>query len=374
MTPNVPPEVMASRPLWDPDPETFVAQAAVGSQDLRRVKLSDFVVMALEINRLEKRLSKAEIDVFESVYVRGANVRSSRKHEGRPALAPDGTVMSMREVAYIGNGEHQAELGHWTPLTVKECEGYKEWLARIVQTQEDLRKRGIDLAQTNAPLPDKEALAEANAYVPKPTKKAVGQKSTKSEEKGEPSKGKGRERLDEATPEPPGTNSMLDTSVNSVRQVMAHVQGTITAQEDQEAWLTLLRARLQLEFADDAEKIQLNQEILDAMFALNPQLSPDKTKSATNQTGRKEGGSPEKAGGSSRKRKVEGGEDTHAAKRRSARTQGTGEQAAAAGSGRGGASKLASRKKSGRSAQKATDEDNPASGASEGAEDLESSN
>lgn len=41
---------MASRPLWDPDPQTFVALDAAKNKDLRRVRLSDFAVIAFAMN------------------------------------------------------------------------------------------------------------------------------------------------------------------------------------------------------------------------------------------------------------------------------------------------------------------------------------
>jgi hypothetical protein len=42
--------LMASRPLWDPDPQTFVALDAAKNKDLRRVRLSDFAVIAFAMN------------------------------------------------------------------------------------------------------------------------------------------------------------------------------------------------------------------------------------------------------------------------------------------------------------------------------------
>jgi hypothetical protein len=64
--------LMASRPLWDPDPQTFVALDAAKNKDLRRVRLSDFAVIAFAMNITGGQLTKGVVDIFENVYVRGA--------------------------------------------------------------------------------------------------------------------------------------------------------------------------------------------------------------------------------------------------------------------------------------------------------------
>ena len=115
---------MASRLLYDPDPDTFVAEDLLSRDDMRRVCLSDFVVIALQIGIQEGTIRAAKVDMFENVYTCGAKPCLSRKTEGHPARAPDGTIMWHNERQYPGNtGEYP---GRWTTENVKDCVGYAD--------------------------------------------------------------------------------------------------------------------------------------------------------------------------------------------------------------------------------------------------------
>ena len=160
---------MASRPLYNPDPDTFVAKDLVSMQDMQRVRLSDFVVIALQINIQEGKVRLAEVDLFENVYIRGAKPCLSCVTEGHPACAPDNTIMSHEDRAYPGSTGKPA--GPWTTKTVKDCPGYDEWLKRIIQSAQDLYARGVDIQRKNMLLPDPADLAVANALVLMPMKR-----------------------------------------------------------------------------------------------------------------------------------------------------------------------------------------------------------
>lgn len=162
MTPNINKNIMLSRPLWDPSPSTFVVTEAVKMNALRRVRLSDFVIIAFEMAIRTGTVTKKAVDMFESVYVRGAEVRHLRKqdrslHEGSPALAPDGTVMKHDGVAYPGSSVIEA--GEWTTNTVWKCRGYYDWLADLLKTTDDLT--ASERLHLNSPYPRANALDNA---------------------------------------------------------------------------------------------------------------------------------------------------------------------------------------------------------------------
>jgi hypothetical protein len=163
MTPPITKEIMASRPLYDPDPNTFVARDIIKELSMRRVRLSDFAVVALQINIREGFIKHAEADIFENVFIRGARPRATRIHEGRPSRAPDNSIMSHLGVAYPGSTDEAA--GAFSTQDVRNCTGYEAWVKRITQSEEDLVARGVDVRMKNQPLPDPAALEVANAYV-----------------------------------------------------------------------------------------------------------------------------------------------------------------------------------------------------------------
>jgi hypothetical protein len=163
MTPPITRATMASRPLYNPDPDFFVAREIVLNASMRRVRLSDFAVIALLMNIQLKILTTAQVDIFENVFIRGAKPRAARVFEGEPARAPDGTIMSHGNGIYAGNSEEAA--GPWTIYNVSTCPGYPGWMAKITQSAADLIARGADIARKNEPMPDPAALAAANAVV-----------------------------------------------------------------------------------------------------------------------------------------------------------------------------------------------------------------
>jgi len=91
-----------------------VAKEVVHKRELRHIQLSDFAVVALYLNIKESLTTKATVDMFENVYVRGAKPRLARIYKGRPALAPDGTVLSMDGVGYLGSTKKPPAYGTQT--------------------------------------------------------------------------------------------------------------------------------------------------------------------------------------------------------------------------------------------------------------------
>ena len=157
---------MAGRPLYNPEPDTFVAQEVVGDANLRRVRLSDFAVIALLMNIELKVLTTTQVDIFENVFIRGAKPRSARVFEGEPARAPDGTIMCHGDKAYKGSTNEPP--GPWTIKNVSTCAGYTAWVSKITQSAADLVSRGANVARKNEPMPDPAVLAAANAVALKP--------------------------------------------------------------------------------------------------------------------------------------------------------------------------------------------------------------
>ena len=184
MTPSITKALLMSRPLYNPDPNTFVIRDIILQKDLRRVRLSDFAVVAFAMGIKCGAVTKTQVDIFESVYVRGAKVRALRKHEGRAALAPDGTVMVMGGEVYCGGSGQPG--GQWTPDTVDQCAGYDDWIKRLLQTEDDMANRSIAQNLKNAPFPSQQEIDEANAYV---AVKIAGTPKGKASEKKAVSKG-----------------------------------------------------------------------------------------------------------------------------------------------------------------------------------------
>ena len=110
--------------------------------------------------------------------MRGAKVRDARLHQGRPALAPDGTVMGMRREdgapieVYCGNGSHGYEMGPWTVENVHACPGYAAWLRGLRQSVQAVRNAnpGIGERMIGGPWPSERALVKANAFINVPQK------------------------------------------------------------------------------------------------------------------------------------------------------------------------------------------------------------
>ena len=218
---------MASRPLYNPNPSTFVGRDVVKDKELRRVRVSDFVVVALQIHIDNNIITKAAVDIFETVYVRGAKPRLTRVHEGEPALAPDGTVLSMNNVPYPGSSGLAA--GPWTTANVKDCDGYDAWLKRILQTEEQMVAAGNNANEKNMPRPEDDDLATANAYQPPPMKRA--EKSAAQGSKKE--KGKAVApytwTVDVHGLSPDQiANQLIDVAAGGINQFLYHIKRNIT--------------------------------------------------------------------------------------------------------------------------------------------------
>jgi hypothetical protein len=165
MKPLPPKEVVLGRPLFDPNPDTFVAKRAVADYELRRCHLSDFVVVAFQVLIAEGHLTKKQVDIFETDYVRGAKLRASRKHDGQDARAPDNTIITWGSVGF--SGAEGGDPGPWSVETLKEAPGYADWLKKLKQTDEDVEAKG---GIVNEPLPAPEEVRKANEYVAIPMK------------------------------------------------------------------------------------------------------------------------------------------------------------------------------------------------------------
>lgn len=233
MTPPISKQLMASRPLYDPSPSTFVAEDLVKQKELRRVRLSDFAVVALHLNIKAGTVTKAAVDMFENVYVRGAKVRATRVHEGRPALAPDNTVISMNGAAYPGKSGQPA--GEWNTENVKDCEGYDNWIAAITQSEKTMVERGFRPGRKNQPFPAQDLLTEANSCVLSPVKKEPAKKASASK----PEKG----ALDCADPLEVA-KGMVDEVAASIQSFLAFVQSAWKTGDAQDLTIRILEERV----------------------------------------------------------------------------------------------------------------------------------
>lgn len=171
MASNQQPKMRTHIALWNTNPRFFVAQEAVKRHDFRRCHLSDDAIMKLAINKREKFLHNAAIEVFESVSVNSLRAREKRKRRGAPALAPDGTVMSImidhkgNDRVVLNGGRTSLRDGGWTVEnyhTKSDHPSYRDWLSRIVWTADEAVNKGIPREAINTPLPDMRLVANQN--------------------------------------------------------------------------------------------------------------------------------------------------------------------------------------------------------------------
>lgn len=162
MASNSSPSQWQKGDLWDTDPNTFVAREAVKRLDLSKCYLSDDAIMKFLVNKREKTIRGPNISRFnETEFVKGGFLRSRHKGKGAPALAPDGTVMTVIAGAHhsshtvLNGGDRSLPVGDWSLENYQaksDHPGYKEWLVKIKWTSADAMRAGIPLASINATL------------------------------------------------------------------------------------------------------------------------------------------------------------------------------------------------------------------------------
>lgn len=103
-----------------------------------------------------------QVDLFEtdhtSMVKPGADLRKNHIHQGHPALAPDGRVISFEGRTFEGSDKKALEKGIINFEDLPKCKGYNKWV------REKVPGNGGD----GGPYPDQEALDIMNAYEPKP--------------------------------------------------------------------------------------------------------------------------------------------------------------------------------------------------------------
>ncbi|OBT45974.1 hypothetical protein VE00_03749 [Pseudogymnoascus sp. WSF 3629] len=158
-SPPPPPQSLKGE-LWDTAPDTFLAREAIKRLDLKECYLSDDAVMKIQINKSEMTITGVNIWRFnDNVFLKGGHLKSKHKGRGAPALAPDGTVMTM-----LGGTHRTAKIvlnGGDNSLPVGDCSvenyramsdhpKYNEWLAKVKWTAADALRAGIPLTSINA--------------------------------------------------------------------------------------------------------------------------------------------------------------------------------------------------------------------------------
>lgn len=129
--------------------------------------------MQLLVNKRERTISGVNISRFnEYEFVKGGFLRSRHKGKGAPALAPDGTVMTVTAGAnhnstiVLHGGNHNLPAGSWSVENYQaksDHPGYKEWLSKIKWTNADALRSGIPLTSITRYI-DKSAQACSAEY------------------------------------------------------------------------------------------------------------------------------------------------------------------------------------------------------------------
>lgn len=162
MAHNSPPPQWQKGDLWDTDPDTFLAREAVRRDDLTECFLSDDAIMKLLINKREKTIKGTHISKFnEAEFAKHGILKSRHKGRGAPALAPDGTVMTVlagtqhNTIIQLNGGNRNLPVGNWSVenyQAMKDHPGYNAWLARIKRTTIEAVRAGIPLMSINSTL------------------------------------------------------------------------------------------------------------------------------------------------------------------------------------------------------------------------------
>lgn len=129
-------------------------------QDLTECYLTDDAIMKLLVNRRERTISGVNISRFnETEFIKGGFLRSRHKGKGAPALAPDGTVMTVTTGAHhngtvvLHGGNPNLPVGSWSVENYQarsDQPGYYAWLSKIKWTGDDALRGGIPLTAINA--------------------------------------------------------------------------------------------------------------------------------------------------------------------------------------------------------------------------------
>ncbi|OBU01370.1 hypothetical protein VE01_00234 [Pseudogymnoascus verrucosus] len=158
-SPPPPPQSLKGE-LWDTVPNTLLAREAIKRVDLKECNLTDDAIMKILVNKSERTITGANIWRFnENVFLKGGYLKSRHKGRGAPALAPDGTVMTVLAGAHrttkilLHGGDLSLPVGEWTIENYQarsDHPNYNEWLSKIKWTTADALRAGIPLASINA--------------------------------------------------------------------------------------------------------------------------------------------------------------------------------------------------------------------------------
>lgn len=111
MTPLPSKERLEARQTYCPTPGSVTASDLCRMTHRKKKHLSDWAVGCLAYGILTRRITRHQADIFESVFVRGAKLRKTRKCVGDPFLGPDDLVVVVQDVKLVGDdtdGAHAA--------------------------------------------------------------------------------------------------------------------------------------------------------------------------------------------------------------------------------------------------------------------------
>ncbi len=127
MTPNPGKVRWNRRQVYDPAPGSVSPLQLVRMSHRKKKHLSDWAVGALMLAIQAGNISKKQADIFQSVFVRGANIRKIRKHSGRPFLGPGGEIMTIKGVEYAGGDGADDSTPRLALEDVASHPRYKTW-------------------------------------------------------------------------------------------------------------------------------------------------------------------------------------------------------------------------------------------------------
>lgn len=172
--------------LWDTDPNTFVAREAIKRLDLTQCYLTDDAIMKLLINKRERTITGINIFRFNEVeFVKNGFLRSRHKGRGAPALAPDGTVMTVMAGAHhsstivLNGGNSSLPAGSWSIENYQaksDHPGYAQWLSKMKWTNIEALRAGIPPSSINATLTNPPKRAQQNISEPEKNKDGLREK------------------------------------------------------------------------------------------------------------------------------------------------------------------------------------------------------
>ncbi|KFZ01865.1 hypothetical protein V500_00584 [Pseudogymnoascus sp. VKM F-4518 (FW-2643)] len=160
MTSSSPPFQWQKGDLWNTDPSTFVARTAVKRKDVSHCYLTDDAIFKLLVIRREGYANGKRLSKFNGTeFTKCGTLRSNHKGRGAPALAPDGTVMTVKtgkkqqHTIVLNGGNEKLLVGDWSLenyISRDSYPGYEAWHNKHTWSGDEAELGGVPATSINS--------------------------------------------------------------------------------------------------------------------------------------------------------------------------------------------------------------------------------